>query len=223
MKIKLLKRLAAILMILLTVFFYACDSVPVAAYMFGSSGSQIKEIQKRLKDWGYYFGYVDGNYGKETENAVIWFQQKNHITVDGIVGAQTAEKLGVAAPSESSKKTTTSSDVYLLAKVVYGEARGEPYTGKVAVAAVVLNRVASSLFPNTIAKVVYQPGAFSIVDDGQIDLSPDAEALKAAKDAMNGWDPSGGAIFYYNPDKTSNAYITSRPVICTIGDHIFCE
>lgn len=222
MKAIMKKRSAALILVLLTVFFYACESVPAAAYLFGSTGSQVMEIQRRLRDWGYYTGAIDGHYGKDTENAVIWFQENNHIRIDGIVGAETAEKLGVA-PASSTSKGTTSSDVYLLAKVVYGEARGEPYKGKVAVAAVVLNRVASSLFPNTVAKVVYQPGAFSIVDDGQINLSPDADALRAARDAMNGWDPSGGALFYYNPDKTSNAYITSRPVICAIGDHVFCK
>jgi N-acetylmuramoyl-L-alanine amidase len=223
MKVRMVKGSLAMIFALLTVFFYGCFAVPAAAYMFGSTGDQIKEIQKRLLNWGYYSGAVDGNYGKATENAVIWFQQNNHIRVDGIVGAQTAEKLGVAPPASGSSGGTTSSDVYLLAKVVYGEARGEPYRGKVAVAAVVLNRVASSSFPNTVAKVVYQPGAFSIVYDGQINLDPDQEALKAARDAMNGWDPSGGALFYYNPDKTSNRYILSRPVICTIGDHVFCS
>ncbi len=125
--------------------------------------------------------------------------------------------------SGSAASSTTSSDVYLLAKVVYGESRGESYTGKVAVAAVVLNRVESSSFPNTIAGVVYQNGAFSIVADGQINLNPDDVALSAARDAMNGWDPSGGALFYYNPSKTTNSWMLSKPVICTIGDHVFCK
>ncbi len=228
MKVIFLKRSAAIVLILLTVFFYGCEALPVAAYKFGSSGNEVKEIQKRLKDWGYYFGAVDGYYGKETENAVIRFQKKHKITIDGIVGAQTAEKLGVRAPKNSGDSgggasPGHSSDVYLLARVVYGEARGETYTGKVAVAAVVLNRVESSKFPNSMAKVVYQPGAFSIVDDGQINLSPDQEALKAARDAINGWDPSGGALFYYNPAKTTNKWIKSRPVIVTIGEHVFCK
>lgn len=227
MKITVAKRSVAIALILLTVFFCGFDALPVAAYKFGSSGSQVKEIQRRLKDWGYYFGAVDGHYGKETENAVIRFQKKHKITIDGIVGAQTAEKLGVAAPKSGGSGGGASpghdSDVYLLARVVYGEARGETYTGKVAVAAVVLNRVESSKFPNSMAKVVYQPGAFSIVDDGQINLSPDQESLRAARDAINGWDPSGGALFYYNPSKTTNKWIRSRPVIVTIGEHVFCK
>jgi len=222
MNTKAVKRSLAIVYLLLTVFFYGCDAVPAAAYMFGSRGDQVAEIQRRLKAWGYYFGAIDGIYGKATEDAVIWFQINNGIRIDGIVGAQTAEKLGVALSSSSSKETS-SSDVYLLAKVVYGEARGEPYAGKVAVAAVVLNRVASSSFPNTISKVVYQPGAFSIVYDGQINLAPDADALRAARDAMNGWDPSGGAVFYYNPAKTNSSFMWSRPVICTIGSHVFCK
>ncbi|MGI5848455.1 MAG: spore cortex-lytic enzyme [Christensenellales bacterium] len=221
MKGQRIKRLLAIIIILLTVLFYGCSVIPAAAYKFGSSGDQVSEIQKRLKDWGYYSGDVDGKYGKATEDAVIAFQIKHKITIDGIVGAETAEKLGVALSSGNSR--SGNSDVYLLARLVYGEARGESYTGKVAVAAVVLNRVESSLFPNTLAKVIYQKGAFSVVDDGQINLSPDSDALKAARDAINGWDPSGGALFYYNPNKTSNVYIRSRPVICTIGDHIFCK
>jgi N-acetylmuramoyl-L-alanine amidase len=190
----------------------------------GSSGDAIRQIQQRLKDWGYYKGNVDGHYGAQTQDAVILFQKKHGITVDGVVGAQTAEKLGVAAPSgAASGSSSNDKDVYLLAKLVHGEARGEPYKGMVAVAAVVLNRVESSLFPNSMAKVIYQSGAFSVVDDGQINLAPDESSLRAARDALNGWDPSGGAIFYYNPAKTSNKYIRSRPVICTIGDHVFCS
>jgi N-acetylmuramoyl-L-alanine amidase len=220
------KRSVAIALALLTVFFYGCEAIPAAAYMFGSSGNDVMEIQRRLYDWGYYYGAVDGYYGKETEDAVIWFQQNNNIRIDGIVGAETAEKLGVAPPtgSVSGDGGGNSNDVYLLAKVVYGEARGEPYTGKVAVAAVALNRVNSSLFPDSLAEVVYQPGAFSIVDDGQINLSPDQDALRAARDAANGWDPSGGALFYYNPAKIGgNSWMWTRPVTVVIGSHNFCD
>lgn len=218
---KLRKPLA---LLLLAVFLCSCSAaVPVASYKMGASGDAIKEIQQRLKDWGYYKGNVDGYYGALTQDAVIAFQKKHGITVDGIVGAQTAEKLGVAAPSGPSGGSSSDKDVYLLARLVHGEARGEPYKGMVAVAAVVLNRVESSLFPNSIAKVIYQSGAFSVVDDGQINLAPDESSLRAARDALNGWDPSGGALFYYNPAKTSNKYIRSRPVICTIGDHVFCS
>jgi N-acetylmuramoyl-L-alanine amidase len=221
-----LKRSLAILLVLLTVFLFGFNSVPAAAYKFGMSGDTIREIQRRLRDWGYYFGSVDGYYGKQTENAVIWFQQKHGISIDGIVGAQTAEKLGVSLSSGSGSGAGTgnSNNAYLLAKVVYGEARGEPYTGKVAVAAVVLNRVESSQFPDSLSEVIYQPGAFSVVDDGQINLSPDQDALRAARDAINGWDPSGGALFYYNPAKISNSsWMWTRAVIVVIGDHNFCK
>jgi len=154
---------------------------------------------------------------------VIWFQKKHGISVDGIVGAQTAEKLGISLTPSGAQAGYTADEVYLLARLVYGEARGESYTGKVAVAAVVLNRVRHSSFPNSIASVIYQKGAFSVVDDGQINLSPDQSALSAARDAMNGWDPSGGAIFYYNPRTATSTWIRSRPVIVTIGNHVFCE
>jgi|AGTN01.1.fsa_nt_gi spore cortex-lytic enzyme len=223
MKMRVLKIPLAMLLALLTVFFCGCEAVPAAAYKFGSSGEQVKEIQQRLKDWGYYKGKVDGNYGKETENAVIAFQKKHGITVDGIVGSQTAEKLGVSLPSGKGGASSGDSDVYLLAQLVYAEARGEPYKGQVAVAAVVLNRVESSKFPNSIAKVIYQSGAFDVVNDGQINLSPDQTALSAARDAMNGWDPSGGALFYYNPDTATSGWIWSRPVIVVIGEHKFCS
>jgi N-acetylmuramoyl-L-alanine amidase len=212
----------AMLLAVLTVFFYGCEAIPAAALKFGSSGDVVKEIQQRLKDWGYYKGKVDGYYGKETENAVIAFQKKHKITIDGIVGSQTAEKLGVSLSSGGSS-ATSGSDVYLLAQLVYAEARGEPYKGQVAVAAVVLNRVESSKFPNSIAKVIYQPRAFSVVDDGQINLAPDQTALSAARDAINGWDPAGGALFYYNPNTATSAWIWSRPVIVVIGNHKFCS
>lgn len=222
MRMRAVKIPLAMLLALLTVFFYGCEAIPAAALKFGSSGDVVKEIQQRLKDWGYYKGKVDGYYGKETENAVIAFQKKHKITIDGIVGSQTAEKLGVSLSSGGSS-ATSGSDVYLLAQLVYAEARGEPYKGQVAVAAVVLNRVESSKFPNSIAKVIYQPRAFSVVDDGQINLAPDQTALSAARDAINGWDPAGGALFYYNPNTATSAWIWSRPVIVVIGNHKFCS
>ncbi len=216
-----IRKPLAVLLMLLAVLFCCAAAIPAASYRMGSSGDAVREIQRRLKDWGYYKGNVDGYYGALTQDAVIAFQKKHGIAVDGVVGAQTAEKLGVAPPSGGG--SSSDKDVYLLARLVHGEARGEPYKGKVAVAAVVLNRVESSLFPNSIAKVIYQSGAFSVVSDGQINLSPDQESLRAARDALNGWDPSGGALFYYNPAKTSNKYIRSRPVILTIANHVFCK
>ena len=188
----------------------------------GLTRDEIMTVQKKLKNWGYYGGVVDGVYGPATTAAVKWFQRKNGLTPDGVVGARTAEKLGMQL-SGSGGRSGTKNDVYLLARVVYGEARGEPYRGKVAVAAVVLNRVKSPNFPNTVAGVVYQKNAFSIVADGQINLTPDAEALSAAQDALNGVDPTGGCTFYYNPKKTSNAYMLSKTVVTVIGNHRFCK
>ena len=164
---------------------------------------------------------MDGIYGAATTAAVKYFQRSNGLTADGIVGNRTAEKLGMTL--SSSPQADVSQDVYLLARAVYGEARGEPYRGKVAVAAVILNRVSSAEFPNTVHGVIYQKGAFSIVADGQINLAPDAEALAAAKDALNGVDPTGGCLFYYNPAKTKNEYMLSKPVFTVIGNHAFCK
>jgi len=195
----------------------------MAANQYGLTEQEVKTVQQRLKSWGYYTGAVDGVYGQKTIVAVQYFQRKHSLTPDGIVGSKTAEKLGIRIGAAKSNAGGASNDVYLLAKVIYGEARGEPYQGKVAVGAVVLNRVENPNFPNSMWGVVYQKGAFSIVADGQINLTPDADALKAARDAINGKDPVGGAIYYYNPKKTSNKFIISRPVITTIGDHVFCS
>ena len=167
---------------------------------YGSRGTEVKTIQEKLKRWGYYSGSVDGIYGSQTVSAVKKFQKKNGLTVDGIAGTQTLKAMGITSSSSSSSSSNNSSNVNLLARVVYGEARGEPYTGQVAVAAVVLNRVKSSKFPNTISGVVYQSGAFDAVSDGQINMTPDETAKKAAQDALNGWDPSYGAIYYFNPN-----------------------
>ena len=190
----------------------------------GSRGNDVIAVQKRLKQWGYYSGAVDGIFGSATERAVRWFQEKNGLTVDGVVGPKTAAAMGLSLSSTVSSSTKPASgDVYLLAQCIYSEARGEPYKGQVAVGAVVLNRVKSSSFPNSIAGVIYQKGAFSAVDDGQINLTPNDSALKAAKDAMNGWDPTSGCLFYYNPAKTTNRWIRSRPIVVRIGSHVFCK
>lgn len=181
--------------------------------------SQIKTVQQKLKNWGYYTGTVDGIYGTKTKSAVKLFQKKNGLTVDGIVGKNTASALGMSLSSSSSQ---TSSDKYLLAKAIHAEARGEPYTGQVAVGAVILNRVKSSSFPNTIAGVIYQKGAFTAVDDGQINLTPNDTSLRAAQDALNGWDPTYGCIYYFNPATATSSWIWSRKQVTTIGKHIFC-
>jgi len=192
---------------------------------YGSSGSEVTQIQTKLKRWGYYNGAIDGVYGSRTLSAVKYFQRKNGLTADGIAGTATLKAMGINSSSSSSSRSTSSnsSNVSLLARLVYGEARGEPYTGQVAVAAVVLNRVKSSKFPNTIAGVIYQSGAFTAVSDGQINLSPNSTARKAAQDALNGWDPTYGAIYYFNPNTATNKWIWSRPVTITIGKHRFCK
>ena len=190
---------------------------------YGSRGTEVRTIQEKLKRWGYYSGSVDGIYGSQTVSAVKSFQKKNGLTVDGIAGTQTLKAMGITSSSSSSSSSNNSSNVNLLARVVYGEARGEPYTGQVAVAAVVLNRVKSSKFPNSISGVVYQSGAFDAVADGQINMTPDTTAKKAAQDALNGWDTSYGAIYYFNPSTATNKWIWSRPMTVTIGKHRFCK
>lgn len=181
--------------------------------------SQTRTVQTKLKRWGYYTGTVDGIYGNLTRKAVRYFQSKNGLVVDGIVGKKTAAALGMTLSSDDN--STSNSDLYLLAKCVYAEARGESYTGQVAVAAVILNRVKSSEFPNTIAGVIYQPWAFTAVNDGQINLEPNQTAYNAARDALNGWDPTYGALFYYNPATATNQWIYSKTTTVTIGKHVF--
>ena len=188
---------------------------------FGSTGSEVKSIQTKLKSLGYYKGSVDGIYGTQTKNAVTAFQRNCGITVDGIAGPQTLLYLGLGSGSSSSGRFTDS-EVNLLAKVISAEARGESYEGQVAVGAVILNRVAHPSFPDTLSGVIYQKDAFSCVYDSNW-YQPVAESAKrAARDAINGWDPTGGAIYYYNPAKTSNAWMRSRTVIKIIGNHYFC-
>lgn len=220
------------MMLILLAFVLVCTSLIVidrsvkqyesisALSRFGSRGEEVRKIQQKLKNWGYYTGAVDGIYGTQTQKAVRYFQQKNGLAVDGIAGPKTLAAMGI---SSSSSGSYSSNDIYLLAKVIAAEARGEPYTGQVAVGAVVLNRVEHSSFPDTISGVIYQAGAFSCVTDSNWNVSPTDTAKKAAQDAINGWDPSGGALYYYNPAKTSNQWIRSRPVIVVIGSHRFCK
>ena len=208
--------------------------VQTAVLKQGSNGGEVKELQRRLKEWGYYNGAVDGIYGKGTVEAVKKFQQKNGLTADGVAGIETYRALGMndsvkvlensnkgSNSSASTNSNYTSSDLYLLAKCIYAEARGESYTGQVAVGAVILNRVASSKFPNTISGVIYQKNAFTAVSDGQINLEPDKTAMNAAADAMNGWDPTYGCIYYYNPAVATSSWIFGRQTVTTIGKHVF--
>ena len=213
-------KLAVLFLVNLLLFalISAHTQVEAAVYRPGSSGETVRQIQTNLKKWGYYAGPVDGIYGAKTTAAVRQFQRRNGLSVDGVVGAKTLAALGISAG-----KSTGSNDLYLLARIISAEARGEPYKGQVAVGAVVLNRVRHPSFPSSVAGVVYQNGAFSALADGQFDQPISAEAYRAAQDALNGWDPSGGAIYYYNPAKTTNSWIYSRQVITVIGNHYFAK
>ena len=226
------KKKTAVAMIVITLVFTIFLSYQVffrnneteALSKYGSRGEEVRQIQTKLKRWGYYNGNVDGIYGSQTQKAVRWFQSKNGLAVDGIAGKNTLAAMGIFNSSNSSSSSSNNSNnLNLLARLVYGEARGEPYTGQVAVAAVVLNRVRNSSFPNTIAGVIYQSGAFDVVADGQINLTPNSTAIKAAQDALNGWDPTYGAIYYFNPKTATNKWICSRPMTVTIGNHRFCK
>ena len=220
------RRTIAVLMVLVILISAMLPAAVLAENLrYGSRGDKVKELQQKLKRWGYYTGSIDSIFGSGTQAAVKNFQKKNGLTADGIVGPKTAAALGMNLTSSSSSSGSSSSssgDLYLLARLVHGEARGEPYKGKVAVAAVVLNRVKSSSFPNTIAGVIYQRGAFDAVSDGQINMQPDDESIRAARDAMNGWDPSNGCLYYYNPKTATSRWMLSRPVLLHIGQHAFC-
>ena len=197
-------------------------SASAAVVAWGSRGAQVTLIQQKLKQYGYFDGTVDGVFGRDTYNAVVWFQKKNGLNADGAVGPSTAAALGVSLSGGTvAASSYQESEIRVLARLVNGEARGEPYIGQVAVAAVVLNRVKSSAFPNTISGVVFQTGAFDAVWDGQFDLEPTANAIRAARDAMNGWDPTGGCLYYYNPSTATSSWIWSREVRLTIGAHSF--
>lgn len=190
---------------------------------YGSQGEEVKNVQTKLKNWGYYKGEVDGVFGSKTFEAVKNFQKKNGLKVDGIVGEETLKALGITKGSNQNNSNVNNTDLNLLSKLVYAEARGEPYKGMVAVAATVLNRVADSRFPNTIAGVIYQSGAYTCVADGQINLTANEQSKKAAQDAINGWDPTSGCVYYFNPRTATSSWIWSRPQVMTIGKHIFCK
>ncbi|GLX68544.1 spore cortex-lytic enzyme [Paenibacillus glycanilyticus] len=261
-------RLIVVTTIIVTVLFgmyslqrYSLDDAKPtfsnATLTVGSSGSDVYELQGRLKYLGYYDGKIDGSFGTKTKNAVTWFQWKFGMKSDGIVGAKTKLKLWEATknwkpsaadsgsgnsgssgsgssgntdsgsnsgdqPSKSNNLGFSESDLKIMANAVYGESRGEPYEGQVAVAAVILNRVKSPSFPNTVSGVIFQPLAFTAVADGQIWLTPNESARKAVQDAINGWDPTGGCTYYFNPETATSKWIWSRPQVKTIGKHIFC-
>ncbi|SUY46370.1 spore cortex-lytic enzyme [Clostridium putrefaciens] len=201
--------------------------VGAISYSYGAKGNVVTDIQSRLKRWGYYSGSADGVYGYQTYNAVKKFQGKNGLNVDGVVGDATLAALGIVSSPASnqgnSSKNYNNQDTMLLARLINGEARGEPYEGQVAVGAVIMNRTRDSRFPATIAGVVYQPGAFTAIVDGQVNANMEQNSINAARDALNGWDPSGGAVYYFNPATSTNKWIWSRPLIKVIGKHRFCN
>lgn len=225
------KRLCLALAVLLSVSMVLVALVPAveaASYKKGSSGAVVTQIQTKLKSWGYYTGTVDGIYGSGTERAVRAFQQKNGLTVDGKAGDQTLAAMGLSAGSGNSGNSggsggASGSQVDLLARLISAEARGEPYSGQVAVGAVVLNRIKHPSFPNTLPGVIYQSGAFTCITDGQFNQPVAESAYRAARDALNGVDPSGGAIYYFNPSTATSSWIWSRPLITVIGKHRFCS
>lgn len=225
MKRKRIRKLAALLIVALMIAAAVTEIALADSLRRGSRGTLVTQLQTKLKRWGYYTGAIDGVFGTGTEKAVKAFQKKVGLTADGIVGPKTAAALGMSLSGSGSSGGQTSAsnnNLYLLARLVHGEARGEPYKGKVAVAAVVLNRVRSASFPNTVAGVIYQSGAFDAVSDGQINLQPDQESINAARDALNGWDPSNGCLYYYNPKTATSRWMLSRPVLLRIGNHAFC-
>lgn len=214
-----MKHLKTIIATILIISLF-CFSV-TALSKFGSHSSEVTQIQTKLKRWGYYDGKIDGIFGSATKKAVISFQKKNGLVADGIAGPKTLAAMGIFSSNQSGNMS--SSDYDLLARIISAEARGEPYMGQVAVGAVILNRIEHPSFPDTLSGVIYQKGAFSCLDDGQFYEAVSESAYKAATDALNGLDPSGGAIYYYNPAKSTNKWIFSRPIITTIGAHRFCS
>lgn len=225
------KKFVIILSILLSIFisynaFFRNDIISNvdALSRYGSRGQEVRTIQDKLKRWGYYTGSVDGIFGPQTQEAVRYFQRTNGLAVDGIAGPKTLAAMGIMSSSANTGTVTANSnDLNLLARIIYAEARGEPYEGQVAVGAVVMNRLKNSSFPNTVAGVIYQSGAFDGVSDGQVNLTPNDTAKRAAADSYNGWDPSKGAIYYFNPSTATNKWIWSRPMTITIGGHRFCK
>ena len=214
------KRLCALCLLLALML--SAHQGSAASVAWGSRGDQVTLVQQKLLQYGYMDGAADGVFGKETYDAVVWFQRKNGLTVDGVVGSATAAALGISLTEGAvSAAVYQESEVRILARLVSGEARGEPYVGQVAVAAVVLNRVKSPAFPNTISGVIFQRGAFDAVWDGQFDLEPTASCVRAARDALNGWDPTGGCLYYYNPETATNPWIWTRQVQLSIGRHAF--
>lgn len=206
--------------ILFSVSRFIPESTTSVISQVGSSGAEVKAIQQALKDRGLFSGEVTGYFGEQTKEAVKKFQKQQGISQTGTAGVQTLKALGISIGEIPS---ATEANINLLARIISAEARGEPYIGQVAVGAVILNRIEHPSFPDTLSGVIFQSGAFTAVVDGQFNEPVSDSAYNAARDALNGYDPTGGSIYYYNPDKTSNAFMHSRPVITVIGGHRFCS
>ncbi|MCD7742110.1 MAG: cell wall hydrolase [Ruminococcus sp.] len=219
-----IKALAILLLVITLIAAFSYALIPTAkssvsaVSSLGSSGAEVKAIQERLKERGLFNDDITGYYGEKTEAAVKRFQKQQGISQTGTAGPQTLAALGI---SVGAIPEATEANVYLLARIISAEARGEPYTGQVAVGAVILNRIEHPSFPDTLAGVIYQNGAFTAIVDGQFDEPIADSAYSAARDALNGWDPTGGCVYYYNPDKTSNSFMWSLPTVMTIGSHRF--
>ncbi|MDE6150219.1 MAG: spore cortex-lytic enzyme [Ruminococcus sp.] len=211
--------LTALTLLIVTSLIFSDDSQPAISQV-GSSGAEVRAIQEKLKERGLFTVGVTGYYGEQTREAVLKFQKQQGIQQTGVAGPATLKALGI---SIGTIPAATSANVNLLARIISAEARGEPYTGQVAVGAVILNRIQHPSFPDTLSGVIYQNGAFTAIVDGQFNQPISDSAYKAAKDALNGWDPTGGCIYYYNPAKTSNAFMHSKPTLMVIGSHRFCK
>ncbi len=226
-----MKRKALLFIVVFTIIMVSSlyiEGIHAQNIGWGAKGEVVRQAQNKLKTWGYLKGAVDGVYGYETYKAVRLFQQRNGLEVDGIIGPQTRSALGLSGSAPSGSTPTgsgvsRSDDVNVLARAIHAEAKGEPYEGKVAVGAVILNRVRNPAFPNTIAGVIYQPCAFEPVKRGAINETPNNDSYRAARDALNGWDPTSGAIYFWNPATASSPWIWTRKITLRIGKHVFAH
>lgn len=214
------KLLLALLVAVLCIKAVDVQTETPAYSQTGSSGTEVEEIQRVLKERGLFTGEITGYYGAQTAQAVSEFQRQQGLPETGIADETTLKRMGITI---GTLPEATDANVGLLARIISAEGRGESYVGQVAIGAVICNRIEHPSFPDTLAGVIYQSGAFTALIDGQFNEEITDSAYSAARDALSGWDPSGGAIYYYNPDKTDNEFIHSRPVIKVIGNHRFCS
>lgn len=225
------KSISILLMVILSISVISVlylETSNAQTLAWGSSGEDVRLAQSKLKQWGYLDGSIDGTFGQSTYDAVIKFQKANGLTADGAIGPQTRAALGMPVKTPqttvpASRGVSRSDDIHLLARTIHAESKGEPYVGQVAVGAVILNRMRHPSFPNTMAGVVYQPCAFEPVKNGAINEAPSDSAYNAARDALNGWDPTGGAIYFWNPATATSQWIWSRKITLTIGEHVYAH